>query len=157
MSTHQYKTTLTWTGNTGTGTSGYRAYSRNHELTTPEGKPTIPASSDPSFRGDRTRYNPEELLVSSISSCHMLWYLHLCSEAGVIVVDYVDTATGVMTENPDGSGQFVEVTLYPAVIVSDASMVEKANSLHHRANEMCFIAQSVNFPVLHEPTCTAQS
>jgi organic hydroperoxide reductase OsmC/OhrA len=152
MKEHHYKATITWTGNLGTGTSNYRAFSRNHEISV-EGKPVIPASSDPAFRGDPSRYNPEELLVASLSDCHMLWYLHLCSEAGVIVIEYVDQAIGVMTEAADGSGKFKEVTLYPQVTVTDAAMVEKANALHHKANQMCFIANSCNFPVHHQPTC----
>lgn len=150
MSEHNYKTTITWTGNQGKGTSDYRGYERSHEIGV-TGKPAIPASSDPSFRGDRARYNPEELLVASISSCHMLWYLHLCSAAGVVVVDYSDEATGIMIEKADGSGHFKEVTLHPKVVVSDESMIEKANELHHDANKMCFIANSVNFIILHVP------
>jgi len=155
MSEHNYKATITWTGNEGKGTAGYREYQRSHIITV-DGKPEIPASSDPSFRGDKTRYNPEELLLSSVSSCHMLWYLHLCSVNGVIVVEYIDQATGVMIEAADGSGYFKEVTLYPKVIVSDESMIEKANELHHEANKMCFIANSVNFPILHSPTTEAK-
>ncbi|MCR8556025.1 OsmC family protein [Mucilaginibacter sp. BJC16-A38] len=152
MSEHHYKATITWTGNLGSGTSNYRAYERNHVISV-IGKPEIPASSDPSFRGDKTRYNPEELLVSSLSSCHMLWYLHLCSVAGVVVVDYSDEAIGVMVETADGGGYFKDVTLFPKVTVTEASMIEKANALHHEANKMCFVANSVNFPVKHSPTC----
>ena len=151
MSEHIYKATITWAGNEGKGTAGYREYQRSHIINV-EGKPEIPASSDPLFRGDKTRYNPEELLLASVSSCHMLWYLHLCSVNGVIVVEYIDQATGVMIEAADGSGYFKEVTLYPKVIVSDESMIEKANELHHEANKMCFIANSVNFPIHHIPT-----
>ena len=147
---HQYQLTIQWTGNNGTGTSSYRAYERNHEIST-ENKPIIPASSDPSFRGDKTRYNPEELLVASLSSCHMLWYLHLCSEAGVIVTDYRDNATGTMVETADGGGFFSEVILNPVVTVAENSMIEKANALHAKANELCFIARSVNFKVVHNP------
>jgi len=150
MSEHNYKAIINWTGNQGKGTADYRGYERSHTISV-DGKPTIPASSDPSFRGDKTRYNPEELLVASLSSCHMLWYLHLCSVAGVIVVGYTDTALGTMVETTSGSGYFKEVTLYPKVIVSDESMIEKANALHHEANKMCFIANSVNFPILHHP------
>lgn len=149
---HHYKATTTWTGNEGTGTSNYRAYSRNHIISI-EGKEDIKGSSDPSFRGDRTRYNPEEMLVSSLSTCHMLWYLHFCSEAGVIVTDYKDEASGIMTEDAKGAGVFKEVTLHPHVTVADASMVEKAESLHAKANEYCFIANSVNFPVKHQASC----
>ena len=149
---HFYKATINWTGNLGKGTSQYKAYSRNHEISS-EDKPTIYASSDPSFRGEGTRYNPEELFVASLSSCHMLWYLHLCSEAGVVVIDYIDNATGTMTETEDGSGHFTEVTLHPIVIVTEASMVDKANELHYEAHKFCFVANSCNFPVHHNPTC----
>ena len=149
---HHYDITLKWTGNLGTGTSAYRAYSRNHTISATN-KPTISGSSDPAFRGDRDKYNPEELLVASLSSCHMLWYLHLCAEAGVVVVNYTDRATGVMEENTHGGGRFVEVTLKPVVVVTEASMVTKANELHQAASKLCFIANSVNFPVHHLPTC----
>ena len=149
---HQYHLQIKWTGNNGTGTSNYRAYERNHVIKV-EGKDEIAASSDPSFRGDKTRYNPEELLVASVSSCHMLWYLHLCSEAGVVVTDYIDNAVGEMTETSNGSGFFKQVILKPIVTVADSSMVAKANELHHKANEFCFVANSVKFPVKHEPTC----
>ena len=153
MKEHYYKATITWTGNLGTGTSAYKAYDRAHEITI-NGKPTIPASSDPSFRGDPARYNPEELFLASLSSCHMLWYLHLCSEAAVVVVEYTDHATGTMVEESNGSGHFSEVTLYPNVVVSDAVMINKANELHHEANKFCYIANSCNFPVNHIPSCT---
>jgi organic hydroperoxide reductase OsmC/OhrA len=151
MKVHQYSATIAWTGNTGEGTANYKSYKRDHSVILP-GKADIPGSSDPQFRGDKTRHNPEELFLASISSCHMLWYLHLCSEAGVIVTDYVDHATGIMTETANGSGRFTEVTLNPMVTVSEESMISKANSLHHKANEFCFIANSVNFPVHHQPT-----
>lgn len=150
---HHYRTYLTWKGNLGKGTSDYRAYSRNHEIVV-DGKPVLPATSDPAFRGDITRYTPEDLLISSLSSCHMLWYLHLCAVNGVNVIDYADDAHGEMLENNDGSGQFLEVTLHPRVVVSDASMISGATSLHHEANRMCFIARSVNFPVHHKPEVT---
>jgi len=150
MKHHHYKTTIQWTGNKGTGTSGYRDYERSHTISV-ENKPMIEGSSDPAFRGDKTKYNPEEMLLSSLSSCHMLWYLHFCSEAGIIVTDYVDHTTGIMEETATGSGRFTEVTLNPTVSVKDKSMVEKAIELHHKANEFCFIANSVNFPVKHIP------
>lgn len=149
---HQYQLTIQWTGNKGTGTSNYRAYERSHEIIA-DNKATILASSDPAFRGDKTRYNPEELLVASLSSCHMLWYLHLCSEAGVIVTDYTDNATGTMMETENGGGHFTEVLLNPVVTVTDNSMIEAATALHAKANELCFIANSVNFKVGHNPTC----
>jgi organic hydroperoxide reductase OsmC/OhrA len=148
---HHYALSLEWTGNSGTGTSDYRAYSRNHTISM-EGKPELLASSDPAFRGDKTRHNPEEMVVAALSSCHMLSYLHVCVLNGVIVLEYNDDATGTMKENPDGSGQLTEVTLRPLVKVKDASMIDKANQLHHQASELCFIARSVNFPVHHIPS-----
>lgn len=147
---HYYKATIKWTGNKGTGTGNYSNYERSHHIII-ENKPDILGSSDPAFRGDKTKHNPEELLVSSLSACHMLCYLHVCSEAGVIVVDYIDNATGIMIETSDGGGQFKEVTLNPIVTVADDSAMEKANELHKKANELCFIASSVNFPVHHKP------
>ncbi|GAB4050956.1 OsmC family protein [Spirosoma litoris] len=149
---HQYNLTITWTGNKGEGTSTYRGYDRSHTISA-ENKSDILASSDPAFRGDKTRYNPEELLVASLSSCHMLWYLHLCAEAGIVVVEYTDKAAGTMVETSDGGGHFTEVTLYPLVVVAEESMIAKANELHHQANKLCFIAKSCNFPVHHQPTC----
>lgn len=148
---HQYKTTVKWTGNKGLGTTNYQAYEREH-LISIDNKNDILGSSDPAFRGNKTRHNPEELLVSSLSACHMLWYLHLCSQAGVIVIDYIDNATGIMKETEDGGGQFTEVTLNPIVTVADKTMIEKANEIHKKTNKLCFVANSVNFPVSHKPS-----
>ena len=149
---HNYSVSVKWTGNTGQGTQNYRDYERNHSISTVN-KPDILCSSDPAFRGDNTRYNPEELLLASLSSCHMLWYLHLCAISGVKVVAYSDNAKGTMIESADGGGQFSEVLLNPVVVVSEESMTVKATDLHKKANELCFIANSVNFPVKHNPTC----
>ena len=146
---HQYRAVVTWTGDRGTGTSGYRAYGREHVIDV-DGRPGIPGSSDPQFRGDPTRWNPEQLLVASLSQCHLLWYLHLCADAGVVVTQYVDHAEGSMTESRDG-GHFTEVVLRPLVTVTSADMVPAARRLHADAHRACFIAASVNFPVRHEP------
>lgn len=145
---HDYKLTLKWTGNKGTGTSGYRAYDRNHEILI-EGKTTLLGSADPSFHGDKTVHNPEDLLLASLSACHMMSYLHVCVKAGIVVTDYIDNATGIMVVNPDGSGQFIEVSLNPTVTIADEALLVKANELHLEANKLCFIANSVNFPVKH--------
>ncbi|WP_212004639.1 OsmC family protein [Chitinophaga sp. HK235] len=150
MRQHHYHTTVEWTGNEGTGTSAYAAYGRNHTIQA-AGKPVIPGSSDPSFRGDKTRYNPEELLVASLSSCHMLWYLHLCAVAGIVVTSYIDHAEGVMTETAEGSGQFRQVILKPIVTIADPTLAGSALALHEEAHQYCFIARSCNFPVTHEP------
>jgi len=149
--THRYQVEVAWTGNRGQGTSDYRSYERANEVRV-QGKPTIAGSSEPVFRGDRARWNPEELLVAALSQCHMLWYLHLAADAGVVVVAYADSAEGTMLE--DGAGRFTEVVLRPVVTVAGAEMVDKAAGLHGRAHEHCFIANSVNFPVRHQPTTT---
>jgi organic hydroperoxide reductase OsmC/OhrA len=148
---HQFEISVLWTGNTGTGTSGYRSYSRNHEVSA-VGKAPIAASSDPVFRGDAARYNPEEMLVASLSACHMLWYLHLCAEHGVVVTGYRDSAFGLMREEPDGRGAFTEVVLRPVITIREGSPEHVARSLHEVAHRYCFIANSVNFPVRHEAT-----
>ena len=148
--THHYSLSVTWTGNTGEGTKDYRAYERSHTISV-ENKVTIAASADPSFRGDKTKHNPEELFVASISTCHLLWYLHLCSDAGIVITEYTDRATGTMTETADGGGRFTEVVLHPAVTIIDEAMLEAATALHYRANELCYIANSCNFPILHKP------
>ncbi|WP_020601368.1 OsmC family protein [Spirosoma spitsbergense] len=149
---HHYALTIEWTGNTGEGTTSYRSYERSHRIAVGN-KPDILASSDPAFRGDRTRHNPEELLVVALSGCHMLSYLHLCAVAGIVVVAYADSAVGTMAETPDRGGYFTEVTLNPTVVVTEPWMVDKANALHHQANKVCFIANSCNFPVRHKPAC----
>jgi len=148
--THHYEVTVVWTGARSEGTADYRAYGRDHEVTA-DGTPAIPGSSEPAFRGDPSRWNPEQLLVASLSQCHLLWYLHLCTASGVVVVAYEDHPQGVMTETEDGGGRFTEVTLAPVVTVAEASMSEAALELHGRAHELCFIANSVNFPVRHVP------
>ena len=150
---HTYNVTVEWTGNEGQGTSEYRAYSRNH-LISADGKPSVDGSSDPSFRGDAARWNPEELLVASVSACHKLWYLHLCSDNGVVVLSYRDNAEGTMIETKDMSGRFVDVCLHPRVVISSDSPPDKARNLHAAAHKLCFIANSVNFHVRHEAEIT---
>ena len=145
---HRYQVELEWTGNQGSGTSSYRSYQRAYALRSP-GKATIAGSSDPAFRGDETRWNPEDLLVGSLAACHQLWYLHLCAEAGVIVTAYQDQAEGFLDE---ATGRFVRVVLRPRVTLAAGSNEALALRLHHDAGEKCFIARSVNFPVLHEPS-----
>lgn len=168
VKTHTYDVGVRWTGNRGDGTASYTSYDRSHEVRV-AGKAVIQGSSDPAFRGDVSRYNPEELLVAALSACHMLTYLHLCSDAGVVVTAYEDAARGVMREAADGAGgQFEEVVLRPVVTVAvptggrdgvaagdvDASerLSRLAEQLHARAHELCFVARSVNFTVRCEPS-----
>jgi len=151
-SVHHFAATVTWTGNQGTGTSTYRAYSRNHEISCDGKSAAVAGSSDPAFRGDKTRYSPEDLLIASLSACHMLWVLHLCAEAKITVVEYIDTASGTMALNPDGSGQFSEVVLRPRITVLESGREEDVRTVNEKAHKLCFIARSVNFPVRHEPT-----
>jgi organic hydroperoxide reductase OsmC/OhrA len=160
--THSYDVTVAWTGNRGSGTSGYREYDRDHEVTVggagDAGRPQpIAGSSDSAFRGDPGGWNPEQLLTAALAQCHMLSYLHACAAAGIVVTGYTDEAHGIMTETTDGGGHFVEVVLRPRVTVTAPDMIEKAVGLHQQAHEKCFIASSVNFPVRHEPVVLAAS
>jgi organic hydroperoxide reductase OsmC/OhrA len=152
---HHYTVAVTWTGNLGQGTKEYRAYDRSHTISI-DSKLDIAGSSDPAFRGDKTKHSPEDLFVASISTCHMLWYLHLCTNAGIVIVEYTDRATATMIETEDGGGRFTEVTLHPEVVITNASLIEKAVELNHKANELCFIANSCNFPIYHKPVVRSQ-
>lgn len=148
---HHYAVKVTWTGNQGTGTSSHRSYSRDHRIEAAGKASAIDGSSDPTFRGDPARWNPEDLLIASLSACHKLWYLGLCASAGIIVQAYEDNAEGAMLEQADGAGQFTSVVLRPTVTLTPGSDLDKARELHHAAHETCFIARSVNFPVTCEP------
>jgi organic hydroperoxide reductase OsmC/OhrA len=151
MTAHSYQIEVTWTGNTGTGTSSRRAYSRNHEVAAAGPAPLL-ASSDPAFRGDPTRWNPEQLYLASIAQCHMLWYLDLAARAGVIVTAYEDRPTGVVIEEAGGAGQFDGVTLHPTVTITATSDPAAAEELHDQVGDYCFIARSINTPIRHEVT-----
>jgi organic hydroperoxide reductase OsmC/OhrA len=153
---HRYRLRLAWTGDEGSGTASHEGYRRDHTIAG-EGKPTLLGSSEPGFRGDASRYNPEELLVASLSACHLLWYLSSCAAARVVVVGYEDEPVGTMLEEPGGSGRFTDVLLRPRVLVTELAMVERARSLHGAAHRNCFIARSVNFPVRHEPEVSVAS
>jgi organic hydroperoxide reductase OsmC/OhrA len=152
--THTFELGLQWTGNTGTGTSSYRAYSRNHELRAP-GKPVLSGSADRVFRGEAERWNPEELLIASLSACHLLSYLHAAAVAGVVVIDYTDEPRGELAMDAEGGGSFREVLLRPTVVVAEPGMIEVAEGLHEVAHAKCFIASSVNFPVRHAASVIA--
>lgn len=152
---HHYALKITWTGNRGTGTNHYTSYDRSHTIEAPNKIP-IYASSDAPFLGDVSKHNPEDFLLASLASCHMLWYLHLCADAGVIVLSYIDHPNGMLLQNEAGGGSFSEVTLNPKITISDANLINKALELHQLANKKCFIANSVNFPVKHFPDIIVQ-
>lgn len=153
---HRYEVTVEWTGNRGGGTARYLDYGRDHDVTAP-GKPLLLGSADPAFLGQKDRWNPEDLLVASLSQCHMLTYLALCARERIVVTAYADNATGTMTEERGNSGRMTEVVLAPVVVIADAAEAERAAELHHDANQACFIANSVNFPVRHEPVIRVES
>jgi len=150
MAQHTYHTRTTWTGALEHGTKNYKSYSRDYTVST-DGKADILGSSDPAFRGDPARHNPEDMLVASVSACHMLWYLHLCAVNNVVVTSYTDDAEGVMVEGKDVIAKFEKITLRPRITISGQSDMETAMSLHAVANKECFIANSLNCPVAHEP------
>ena len=153
---HRYALQVQWTGNRGEGTHGYRSYERSYDLNA-NGKPTLAASADATFRGDRTKWNPEEMLLGALSGCHLLSYLHVCADAGISVLEYRDEADGEMILNADGSGRFTAVTLRPHVVIAEGGDAENAQILHHLAHEKCFIANSVNFPVSCDATIAVRS
>jgi len=148
---HHYQVTVKWTGNKGNGTQTYKSYDRSYEMSSTD-KPTILGSSDPAFLGDKTRWNPEDLLLASASACHKLWYLHLCAVDGISVLSYVDEAEGKMCEGE--KGKFTNIILKPKITIRDGDDISKAIGLHHKAHELCFIANSLNFPIECIPTIT---
>ncbi len=152
---HRYQLTVTWTGNRGEGTSSYRSYERDNVVSA-EHTVSIDGSADAHFRGNPSRWNPEQLLVAAASQCHLLSYLHQAAVNGVVVVNYVDHPTGVMTEDGDGGGRFTDITLHPTVTVTEQAMVETAERLHHDANRACFVASSLAIPVQHDVTTLVQ-
>ncbi|GER22014.1 peroxiredoxin [Zafaria cholistanensis] len=147
---HRYAVALRWTGNRGSGTSTHRSYGRDHVVSA-AGLPDLPGTADPTFHGDRDRWNPEQLLLAALSQCHMLSYLHVAVKHGVVVAGYSDAAEGTLRLNRDGSGEFTEAMLRPRVELADESQRALADSLHQAAHDVCFIARSVNFPVRHSP------
>ena len=147
---HQYTVTVRWTGNRGPGTRDYACYGREHDIEAP-GRPPISGSSDPVFRGDPNRWNPEQLLLAAAAACHKLWYLHLCAEAGIVVTEYADRAEGVLEEDASGAGRFTAITLRPVIGLTSGSDPDKARALHHEAHEKCFIANSIRVPMAVEP------
>lgn len=147
---HQYSASIEWTGNKGEGTSSYKSYQRDWRLVTND-KQVIECSNDPVLGGDMTKHNPEDLLVASVASCHMLWYLHLCSIAGIVVTSYQDTPLAIGEMEPSGAGHFKSITLRPKITITNDSDEEKAHALHHDIHQYCFIARSINFPVDFEP------
>ncbi|HUQ65309.1 MAG TPA: OsmC family protein [Flavitalea sp.] len=152
---HGYALRLVWTGNKGEGTATYRSYDRSYTISM-NNKADVFGSSDPVYRGDATRHNPEDMLVMALSSCHLLSYLHLCASNGIVLTKYEDNATGIMTEDASKGGYFTEVTLNIKIHITDGSKRQQALALHHDANKLCFIANSVNFPVLHNVTITTE-
>lgn len=148
--THDYTTRILWTGNRGAGTAGYRAYDRTWDVAVP-GKPVIHCSNDPLLGGDPAKMNPEDLLLSALSACHMLWYLHYASDAGIVVQAYEDQPIGLGEVGAKGAGRFVSATLRPVITLQEGADVDLAAAIHTRIHEVCFIARSVNFPVSYDP------
>ena len=152
MHEHLYKLTAVWNGNTGEGTKNVRSYDRSHTVSI-AGKPSLHLTTDNPAVGDKSKLNPEDLLVTALASCHMLSYLYVCALEGIVITAYTDIATGIMVENENGGGKFKEVTLNPVCVVADETMIAKATELHHKAHEFCYIANSVNFTVKCNPVC----
>jgi len=147
--THLFTASIEWAGNRGEGTASYRAYDRDWSMVTP-GQVALACSNDPNLGGDPTKPNPEQLLLSALSSCHMLWFLHLASREKIVVSGYRDRPEGLGEASPNGAGRFLEATLKPQITLADLADKDRADALHHKVHQYCFIARSVNFPVRYE-------
>ena len=148
---HDFVSSIIWTGNRGEGTRAYKGYDRTWDIALPC-KDIIHCSNDPLLGGDPAKMNPEDLLISALSACHMLWYLHLASNAGIVVTDYRDDPIGHGETLPNGAGRFLAAVLRPKISVQEGADLGFATALHHKVHDFCFIARSVNFPVSYEPT-----
>lgn len=146
MAQHDYTARVVWTGNRGQGTASYKGYDRTWNVETP-GKPLIHCSNDPLLGGDPTLHNPEDMLIAALSACHMLWYLHLASNAGIAVHDYRDDPLAIGETDSTGASRFLSATLRPQITVPEGTDVAEADAIHHEIGKVCFIARSVNFPV----------
>jgi len=155
MANHDYTARIVWTGNRGQGTASYRGYDRTWNVETP-GKPVINCSNDPLLGGDPTLHNPEDMLIAALSACHMLWFLHLASDAGIVVEGYEDNPLAVGESLPSGAGRFLSATLRPHITLAPGSDPEAADSIHSRIHEVCFIARSVSFPVSYAASYTVR-
>lgn len=153
MKEHDFTAQVVWTGNKGEGTKSYRSYTRDWSVTTP-GKPEIKCSNDPLLGGDPSLHNPEDMLIATVSACHMLWYLHLASSAKIVVTSYTDNPVGTGQSEPDGTGRFISAVLRPEITVERGTDLAKADQIHHEIHKHCFIARSVNFPIRYEATYT---
>ena len=152
---HLFKVALNWMKKDNISSSLSRIYTKSHHISI-EGKPDLEVSAAKAFKGDPNLYNPEDLLLSSLTSCHMMSYLYCCAQHKIEVISYQDHSEATLQVNPDGSGKIVKVDLFPDIIISDSSQIELAISLHKKANELCFIANSCNFPVYHHAKCSAK-
>lgn len=150
---HHYQLTTEWQDTSGKGTNNVKTYDRSHTVWI-DGKPNLNLTTDNAAVGDKNKLNPEDLLVAAVSSCHMLSYLYVCALEGIVITSYVDNANGLMIEEESGGGKFKHIVLNPVCKVADESMIQKAIELHHRAHEICYIANSVNFEVICNPSCS---
>jgi organic hydroperoxide reductase OsmC/OhrA len=148
---HEYSSRTVWTGNAGEGTRRYRGYARTWDIATP-GKPVIHCSNDPLLGGDPTLPNPEDLMLATVSACHMLWYLHLACNAGIVIHSYTDDPVAIGETAPNGAGRFLSATLRPRIEVEAGADLDKAAALHNDVHQFCFIARSINFPITYAPT-----
>jgi organic hydroperoxide reductase OsmC/OhrA len=148
--THPYTSSIIWTGNRGEGTATYRGYDRTWDIAVP-GKPVISCSNDPLLGGDPAKMNPEDLLLSALSACHMLWYLHYASNEKIIVTSYEDSPIGIGEVEKSGAGRFTSAILRPRITVNTGTDLAVATAIHHRIHDVCFIARSVNFSITYEP------
>jgi organic hydroperoxide reductase OsmC/OhrA len=146
MKHHQYKLKIEWTGNNGNGTEKYDKYRRDFTIHF-ENKAPVFASADSIFRGDPSKLNPEEMLLSAISSCHMLWFLHECADHGIKLIEYTDTPEAVLEIVPGNGGRFTEATLTPEIVLESFDGKINILELYELAAKKCFIANSCNFPI----------
>ncbi|QDO92455.1 osmotically inducible protein OsmC [Formosa sediminum] len=119
---------------------------KTHQVFLEKGK-TLEVSAAKPFKGDPSKYNPEELLMAALSSCHFMSYLYVCEQAGITILEYSDTVEGILNLQANGSGAFAKISLNPQVKIENQDQIQLAESLHEKAGNLCFIANSCAFKI----------
>lgn len=145
---HHYRATVSWRGSTGTG---YEAYERGHDATSPPAETALRLSADPAFRGDARELNPEQLLVLAAASCQLLSFLAVAARARVNVLGYDDDASAEMPE-AGARTAVAGITLRPRIVVEEGESEAKLRRLVRLAHDECYIANTLACEVTIEPT-----
>ncbi|MHC5202267.1 OsmC family protein [Myroides sp. LJL119] len=151
---YEFYANLSWPISHDTGSEKGKQI-KNH-LIEISGKSDLQISAAKEFKGDPFLHNPEDLLLSSLMSCHMMSYLYACKQNNLVIDSYQDSGKATLELHLDGSGKIIQVDLYPRVVVQRSNEIDLAQELHKTASKLCFIGNSCNFPIYCHPTVVSK-